>query len=210
MNPTAKRFSLAEEEVDGAARDLSKAVEDYLRRTKTGKGRRTSAGFVGVVRTSLKRERCSKDLFRLVVDRAVEMRLLARRPTESGRTYLVPLREQEDEKDERDEELRAPAGRDSTVVSLPAPSAEGRPPVDGYPEDHRCGKCGSQSTLCASCNEPAWEDDLYVDSKGRWRCSGCNDLHFTESWGGVNRWRRPTQPKPEVQKELLELDGGEE
>jgi len=191
MSTQASRFNLTDDELTRAAQELATAVGEYLEATKTGKGRRTASGFVDVVRGSLGRQRCSKGLFALVVERAVELGLVERSTSEAGRTYLVPVQEPVETSPEQVE------SDTPTVVVLPTSAKAGKPPVEDYPSDHKCPHCGSEATLCASCQEPAWEDDLYVDSKGRWRCSSCNNIHFSESWGGFHRWKRPHAPKGE-------------
>ena len=86
-----KDFGLTSQEIDGAAQALAGAVSSYLEGTKTGKGRRTASGFTDAVRGALGRERCSKSLFALVVNRAIALGLVERRTSESGRVYLMPL-----------------------------------------------------------------------------------------------------------------------
>ena len=187
-----KDFGLTSQEIDGAAQALAGAVSSYLEGTKTGKGRRTASGFTDAVRGALGRERCSKSLFALVVNRAIALGLVERRTSESGRVYLMPpsrgtvVLSQE------------VALVDSTPEPAPSPGGgHGPPPASPYPEDHTCPKCAWTVTLCAHCAHPPWDDELYVNSKGEWRCSSCNDLHFDQSWGGLLRWRYPTKPAPE-------------
>ena len=76
MSTQASRFNLTDDELTRAAQELATAVREYLEATKTGKGRRTASGFVDVVRGSLGRQRCSRGLFALVVQRAVELGLV--------------------------------------------------------------------------------------------------------------------------------------
>jgi hypothetical protein len=209
-------FGLTSQEIDNAALALADAVTLYLQGTKTGKGRRTASGFTEAVRGALGRERCSKSLFALVVNRALALRLVERRTSESGRVYLVRPSEVA-EAQPQEAESRPPPSREA----VPASGGAGLPPTSPYPEDHKCPRCAWRVTLCAHCAHPPWDDELYVNSKGEWRCSSCNDLHYDQSWGGLLRWRHPTKPAPEEapsedpcpapgENSSLTVSGGEE
>jgi len=197
---TAKRYSLTVEQLDAAAQALTKAVGTYIEGTATGRGRRTESGFAFAVRESVGRQRVSKELFALVVNRAIQLELLERRTNpSSGRVFLAPR-----------DELKGVAAPELVTVSTvedvvqvraatasDAPRAGAVPPKGPPPDGYRCSHCNYQAQLCVHCGEPPYDDELYVDSKGRWRCSSCNDLAFMESWGGVTRWMRPYAPAGE-------------
>jgi hypothetical protein len=192
---SAKNFNLTEEQVSRAAAALGSAVSVYLASTKSGKGRKTASGFADVVRRSLGRQRVSKSLFTLVLHRAVEMKVVEVAKSESGRTYL---RKPERPKNgvELDQEQAPVQARTWTPAQAPATEKQKSAvePKNPYPEDHCCTHCGWQASLCVHCGDPPWDDDLYVDSRGRWRCSSCNDLAFAESWGGYLRWKNKGDP----------------
>ena len=213
---SAKNFNLTEEQVSRAATALGSAVSVYLDATKNGKGRETASGFADVVRQSLSRQRVSKSLFTLVLHRAVEMKVVEIAKSDSGRTYLrkpvqtIPDAELDQEEAPAQHRTRNPAQDPATEKQKNAVE-----PKDPYPEhlkegDHTCSKCGWQATLCAHCGGPPWDDDLYVDSRGRWRCSSCNDLAFSESWGGYLRWKDEGNRKADELDMALELAKGEE
>tara|TARA_Y100000310_G_scaffold257289_1_gene265330 strand:+ start:570 stop:1265 length:696 start_codon:yes stop_codon:yes gene_type:complete len=204
----ARRFGLSDADLDRASLALQTAVREYLEEKKTGRGRKTAAGFIQVVRAALGRKRCSKDLFELVLQRSVEKGYLVQEVSESGRLYLHATPEPSEA--ELPEAPKVVTGRPRAAPVLTVAGA-GPAPVEDYPPDHRCPACRWDVPLCAHCARPAFDDCLYVDSKGRWRCDSCNDLHANESWGGFLRWNRPHEPEPESEQlDLLEIPSRQE
>ena len=185
---TAKNFNLDDRQVSEAAAALANAVSDYLEATKTGKGRKTASGFADVVRRSLGRQRVSKSLFALVLNRSVQMGLVEVARSESGRTYLQRPSNPEAELEQEDSPVRV-SSQPAEAVQPHQGSKDATPPKGPPPPGFRCSHCECEATRCVHCQEPPWDDDIYVDSRGRWRCGACNDLAFTESWGGYLRWK---------------------
>ena len=146
---------------------------------------------------ALGRRRVPRPLFEAVIDRALDRGLLVKRTNASGRERLYPgpqllldLETSEKAQDSAAEAKDAP-------VPVVARTKGGRSPRGPFPSDFRCPQCKLRISVCGHCRRPAFDDDLYVNSKGEWRCDGCNDIHFTESWGGFTRWNKPHTPKPE-------------
>lgn len=165
--------------VDKAAQELAKSVRDYLNSKATGRGRRTTQAWRAIVAQSLGRQRIDGRTFALVVATALDNGWLVKRKSPSGRETLHP----------GPQLTEAPPKKSATTVERDKAKSTQVPPLKPFPEDNACPNCNWKATRCVHCHEPAFDDDIYVDSKGRWRCNSCNDLCFTESWGGVVRWR---------------------
>jgi hypothetical protein len=169
--------------IEKAAKSLAMAVRDYLSSKPTGKGRRTTQSWTAIVAKSLGKQRVDRRTFALVVATALDQGWLIKRKSESGRETLHPGPQLLEKKN---------AARPASSVEREKAKAKSVPPVSPFPADNACPNCKWKATRCVHCNEPAFDDDIYVDSRGRWRCNSCNDLCFTESWGGVTRWKSET------------------
>ena len=171
------------EAIDGAARELARAVHAYNASKATGKGRRTIVGYVPVVAKALGRKRLGKSLFAAVVNRAIELRIVEKQSGSSGRVYLVAS------------EPKAREPRPEPIARTPQPKPEpiekkskGPEPASPPPSPLACSKCGAQAETCWHCSIPVDDSDVYVDSAGFWCCGTCNDLTYRDSWGGYRRW----------------------
>jgi hypothetical protein len=183
--------------IDSAAEVLAREVRAYLGDRPSGKGRRETGAWSGVVGRALGRRRVSRDLFDAVVGRALDRGLLVKRTNASGRERLYPGPQLPLDLEISEEARNPPAQTEGPPVPAAIPKKGGRAPRAPFPSDFRCPQCKMRAAVCGHCQSPAFEDDLYANSKGEWRCDGCNDIHFTESWGGFARWKEANAPGPE-------------
>jgi hypothetical protein len=170
------------EQIEAAARALAEAVRVYLAAKPTGQGRKTAQSWGAIVADSFGWKRVNRSVFDRVLATALDMGLLVKRTSEKGRERLFP-----------GPQLLNPDAPSQVLPQTSKTEAGSErkktPPRSGFPADGKCERCSWAATACAHCDKPAFDDDLYVDSKGRWRCGSCNDLCYTDSWGGFQRWK---------------------
>ena len=170
---------LSETEREAAALALGKAVRDFLKQGISFEWRK-------VVAKSLNLASVDRTTFDEVVSQALDSGFLIHRKTSTGVTRLFPgprLSPPDPQKKSDPSEM-------DPIEKKAAADSSRIPPKRPFPENSRCSKCGWEATLCVHCSRPSFDDDIYVDSKGEWKCGSCNDLCFKDSWGGVKRWNR--------------------
>jgi len=167
-----------------AALSLARAVQNENQDTRPN---RSLKFWVGTVKNALQNtskgskpiKRLSKQRFMEVVDLSISLGLIeARRETPSALVYLVPKTEIPTVEPE-------PLPLDETAKPC---GSDGRSPKTPPPTPLQCERCGARSAICDNCSTAAWDDDVFVDSKGEWKCSSCNDLDYKSSWGGLRRF----------------------
>ena len=183
------------DKVDVAARALATAVQSYLDSKPSGNGRRTTQGWTKIVAQSLGRQRVSRTIFDQVIQSALETGLLVKRASSGGRERLFPgpqlVMEVVTDFGASTDSI------DRAVSSNPKEDKKGVPKKK-FPADGKCQMCGWSATACLHCKQPAFDDDIYADSKGRWMCGSCNNLCFSESWGGLKRWKQENESDVEL------------
>ena len=178
----SEQHDFTTDQLTDAAMALRQAVTKELALHPSGKSRRTLGSWKAVAADTLGRKRLLDRSYKLVVDRAVKLGILAIE-TRSGRDYLIPS-----------EPGEVPAGGVAKVpveriVVGPEDAVEAPSSITGSP-----GKPGSVNpdpktycycSVCGSFSGTDDPNDLYFDSRGVLCCNGCNDLIPPDLRGGV-------------------------
>lgn len=155
---------------------LTKAVKDYRSTIKgKGLGKKTIDGFKEVTRNALGVKRMGEKRYFQIIDLCTELEVITK---DSGRRYfgiIEPVIVKEDNGEEEYFDTTPPKADNETdkrVVAL----------FEQYlaDKDEHCDEDGCFVSVCTSCGSV--EMELYLDSKKKLRCSGCNDLHYEESY----------------------------
>lgn len=178
--PSKKAKPLNREAVDLAAQALGSAVKESAKQSVPW----TMKELAGVVRKALGRTRLKSDLFLLVVNRSIELGLVQKKSREGGASVLVPADDPAMSAQKNPQRAREVLPKNEPHV----PEEGAVPPTHPPSFPGACEKCNAKAEYCGHCSMPLWDDDIFVDSKGRWRCSACNDLNYKKSWGGLVRW----------------------
>jgi hypothetical protein len=126
--------------VNEAALTLRDAVADYLRTTKTGKGRRTVESWTGVVGEALGFKRVHKRRFQEVVDHALAEGILEIEESAAGRKTFVPV------------------GEDAKTFPLPpSPIVEEEEEEDPPPFRDSTKRCGPTRMECGHWSWFGWD-----------------------------------------------------
>lgn len=164
-----------------AALSLARAVQNENQDTRPN---RSLKFWVGTVKNALQNtskgskpiKRLSKQRFMEVVDLSISLGLIeARRETPSALVYLVPKTEiptVEPEPLPLDETAK-PCGSDGTSPKTPPPT-----PL-------QCERCAARSAICDNCSTAAWDDDVFVDSKGEWNAAHATTWTINRAGAGL-------------------------
>ena len=155
---------------------LTKAVKDYRSTIKgNGLGKKTIDGFKEITRNALGVKRMGEKRYFQIIDLCPELEVITK---DSGRRYfgiIEPATIEEDSVEEEHFDTTPPKAENKTekkVVAL----------FEQYLSDKEkhCDEDGHFVSVCPSCGSRQME--LYLDSKKKLRCGGCNDLHWEDSY----------------------------
>lgn len=155
---------------------LTNAVKEYKTTIKGGGlGKKTIDGFKEVTRNALGVKRMGKKRYFQIIDLCSELEVITK---DSGRKYfsiVEPTIVEEDSIEEDQFDNSPPKAEneiDKKVITL----------FEQYLTDKEkyCDEDGWFVSTCTSCG--SIEMPLYLNSKKKLRCGGCNDLHYEESY----------------------------
>lgn len=155
---------------------LTNAVKEYRSTIKgNGLGKKTIDGFKEVTRNALGVKRMGAKRYFQIIDLCTELEVITK---ESGRRYfniVEPVIVEEESVEEEHFDTTPPKADnkiDKKVTAL----------FQQYLTDKEkhCDEDGWFVSTCTSCGSV--EMPLYLNSKKKLRCGGCNDLHYEESY----------------------------
>lgn len=155
---------------------LTNAVKEYRSTIKgNGLGKKTIDGFKEITRTALGVKRMGEKRYFQIISLCTELEVITK---DSGRKYFGII--------DKPSVVEDPSEEDHFDTTPPKATNEIEKKVIALFEqylsdkDEHCDEDGHFVGTCTSCGSR--EMELYLDSKKKLCCGGCNDLHLEESF----------------------------